>query len=75
MNTFEDYDFAAAEEAEKILSHEIPSTPETYEMVKSWYKPDEYLQAGFDVIYQAGRTAKALELCIEAQEAVIASAK
>lgn len=33
----EDYDFAAIEEAEMILSGEIVSTPETYRAVKEWY--------------------------------------
>jgi hypothetical protein len=33
----EDYDFVALEEAEAILNHEIPSSPETYRAVKEWY--------------------------------------
>lgn len=34
----EEYDFAAIEEAEAILSGQIPSTPETYRLVKKWYE-------------------------------------
>lgn len=68
----DDYDFAAVQEAEAILSGEIESTPETLAMVKEWYGSD-LVKAGFDYVYQAGRYAKALELAIEAQEAVIGS--
>lgn len=33
----EEYDFAALEEAEAILSGRLESTPEMYRMVKGWY--------------------------------------
>lgn len=34
----EEYDFAALEEAEAILSGQLESTPEMYRMVKDWYE-------------------------------------
>jgi hypothetical protein len=37
MNQYEDYDYAAMQEAEAILNGTIPSTPETYAMVEQWY--------------------------------------
>lgn len=37
MNAYEDYDYAAMQEAEAILNGTIPSTPETYAMVQKWY--------------------------------------
>ena len=39
MNAYEDYDYAAMQEAEAILNGTTPSTPETYAMVAEWYKP------------------------------------
>ena len=36
-NQYEDYDYAAMQEAEAILNGTIPSTPETYTMVEQWY--------------------------------------
>ncbi len=37
MNHYEDYDYAAMQEAEAILNGSIPSTPETYAMVLKFY--------------------------------------
>ena len=36
-NQYEDYDYAAMQEAEAILNGTIPSTPETYAMVQKFY--------------------------------------
>ena len=44
MNTYEDYDYAAIEEAEAILNGTIPSTPETYKLVEQWYGNNENLK-------------------------------
>lgn len=37
-NPYEDIDFTALEMAEDIISRQIPSTPETYRLVKKWYE-------------------------------------
>lgn len=37
MNSYEQIDFDAMQEAEAILSGAIPSTSETFQMVKDWY--------------------------------------
>jgi len=38
-NDQDELDLAAHEEAHKILSGEIPSSPKTYAMVQKWYAP------------------------------------